>query len=68
MELKSFVFCFRYSIPYPEQVIFNWLFTSDDPEDSNDEIRIYEIRVSNTIKGGSDRCTSCLTVTNQETE
>ncbi len=58
----------RYSISYSNERIFNWLFTSDDTKEGTDEIRIYEIRVTNTKLGGSDRCVSCLTTNNQETE
>ncbi|CAF4196019.1 unnamed protein product, partial [Rotaria sordida] len=57
-----------YSIQYSDEIIFSWLFTSDTTDEGVDEIRIYEIRITNTILGGSDRCVSCLTTNNQETE
>jgi hypothetical protein len=57
----------RYSIQYPDEIIFSWLFSSDDTK-GTDEVRIYEIRVTNTKLGGSDRCVTCLTVNNKETE
>ncbi len=44
------------------------MFVSDDTKEGTDEIRIYEIRVTNTKLGGSDRCVTCLTRNNQETE
>jgi len=58
----------RYSIQHPDEIIFNWLFASDDTKEGTDEIRIYEIRVTNTKSGGSDRCVTCLTANNKETE
>ena len=58
----------RYSIPFWNEMIFSWLFSSDPVEQGADEVRIYEIRVTNTVDGGSDRCVSCLTADNQETE
>lgn len=71
----DWLFCFslkliliRYSIPYPDGVTFSWLFSSDNTEQGTNEVRIYEIRVTNTKRGGSDRCISCLTTNNQETE
>ena len=48
--------------------MFSWLFATDSDEQGGDEIRIYEIRVTNTVSGGSDRCVRCLTMDNQETE
>jgi hypothetical protein len=59
---------FRYSIQHSDPIIFSWMFTSDDKTEGTDEIRIYEIRVTNTKLGGSDRCVTCLTRNNQETE
>jgi hypothetical protein len=58
----------RYSVVYPNVVTFNWLFTSDDDDQGDAEIRIYEIRLTNTERGGSDRCISCLTANNEKTE
>ena len=49
-------------------MIFSWLFSSDPVEQGADEVRIYEISVTNTVDGGSDRCVSCLTADNRETE
>lgn len=62
------MFICSYSIESPDEVMFNWLFTSDDTDDGIDEVRIYEISVTNIVSGGSDRCVSCLTTNNQETE
>ncbi|CAM4924705.1 unnamed protein product [Rotaria socialis] len=59
---------YTYSIQNPSEIMFNWLFTSDDVRDEIDEVRIYEISVTNTEVGGSDRCVSCLTTNNQVTE
>ncbi|CAF3907804.1 unnamed protein product [Adineta steineri] len=59
---------YKYSITSPDSVIFNWLFTSDDQEQGTDEVRIYEILVTNTQVGGSDRCVTCLTTNQEETE
>ncbi|CAF3168185.1 unnamed protein product [Rotaria sp. Silwood2] len=59
---------YKYSIQYRDEVIFSWLFTSDDANKGVDEVRIYQIRVTNTVLGGSDRCVSCLTTNDQETD
>ena len=58
----------RYPVIHPNPVMFSWLFATDSDEQGGDEIRIYEIRVTNTVSGGSDRCVRCLTMDNQETE
>lgn len=58
----------RYSIPYPDAVRFSWLFASDNTPTGIDEVRIYEILVTNTNLGGSDRCASCLTINEKEME
>ena len=67
-----FVLCvsliIRYSIQYSDPITFIWMFQSDGEEEGVDEVRIYEIRVTNTVLGGSDRCVSCLTANNQETK
>ncbi|CAF3707939.1 unnamed protein product [Rotaria sordida] len=57
-----------HSIQSSDEITFIWLFTSDNTDEGVDEIRIYEIFVTNTVLGGSDRCVSCLTTNNQETE
>ncbi|CAF4899694.1 unnamed protein product [Rotaria sp. Silwood1] len=59
---------YTYSIQYSDEITFSWLFASDDTDEGVDEVRIYEIRVTNTALGGSDRCVSCLTIDNQKTE
>jgi len=59
---------FSYSIPKASPVVFSWLFSGDYDSQTNDEIRIYEISVTNTKTGGSDRCVACLTANNQTTE
>lgn len=65
IERRRFV---RYAILESEPVVFNWLFSSDDEEQGADEVRIYEIHVTNTQQGGSDRCVACLTTDDKETE
>ncbi|CAF1026586.1 unnamed protein product [Rotaria sordida] len=59
---------YTHSIQSSDEITFIWLFTSDNTDEGVDEIRIYEIFVTNTALGGSDRCVSCLTTNNQETE
>ncbi|CAF1026899.1 unnamed protein product [Adineta ricciae] len=59
---------FRYTILNRNEVVFNWMFTSDSEDQGGDEVRIYEILVTNTNFGGSDRCVACLTTNDEETE
>ena len=68
VRMIVFILMIRYSIQHPDEVVFSWLFASDDTKLNTDEIRIYEMRVTNTQSGGSDRCVSCLSTNNEKIE
>ncbi|CAF1158462.1 unnamed protein product, partial [Didymodactylos carnosus] len=63
---------YQYSIRENSSVAFTWIFgrmSSSDKISKNDdiiEIRIYEIRVTNTMDGGADSCVACLMMDNNQ--
>lgn len=67
-NVHVFYWIFSYSVPHGDPIMVGWLFGSESDKKTLDEARIYEIRVTNTKVGGSDRCVACLNMENKETE